>query len=148
MAVIGVPLINGVEYTHADIVITFSNTILPGLPVVGVTAIEYSDMQEITGNHAGGQHYVSVGFGPINPAGSITLTLKEVQRLSNAAPNGRIQNIPFFDVGVNFITEAGDYTRHRLIKCRFQGRNPSSSVNNTQIEETLQLFIADINYKA
>lgn len=143
MAIIGVPLINGVEYTHADIVFN-----ILGVPVVGVTAISYSDLQEITGNHATGQHYTSVGFGPFNPEGSITLTLKEVQRISNAAPNGRIQNIPFFDIGINFITEQGDFTRHRLIKCRFQGRAPSSAVNNTQIEEELQLFIADINYKA
>jgi hypothetical protein len=148
MAVVGLPLINGVEYTHADIVFTFSNTILPGLPVIGVTAINYSDIQDITGNHATGQHYTSVGFGPINPTASITLTLKEVQRLSNVAPNGRLQNIPFFSIGVNFATEALDFTRHRLINCRFMGRSVDSSTGNTQIEETLQLFVADINYKA
>lgn len=148
MATAGFPLINGVEYTHADIIFTFSNSILTGIPVIGITAVEYSDMQEITGNHSTGQHYSSVGFGPINPEGNITLTMKEVQKLSNVAPNGRIQNIPFFDIGINFTTEAGDFTRHRLIKCRFKGRNPSSAVNNTQIEETLQLFVTDINYKA
>jgi methyl coenzyme M reductase gamma subunit len=143
MAIIGIPLVNGVEYTHADIIVN-----ILGIPVIGVTAINYSDMQDITGNHATGQHYTSVGFGAFNPQGSVTMTMKEVQRLSNAAPNGRIQNIPFFDIGVVFATEAGDFLRHRLIKCKFKGRNPDSSVNNSQIEETLELFISDINYNA
>jgi hypothetical protein len=143
MAVVGVPLINGVEYTHADVVLN-----LFGLPVVGLTNIDYSDPQEITGNHGTGTKITSVGFGPVNCQGSITLTMKEVQRLTSAAPGFRIQNIPFFDIGVNFITESGDFVRHRLIKCRFKGRNPNSAVNNSQIEEQLELFISDINYNA
>jgi hypothetical protein len=143
MAIVGVPLINGTEYTHADIKLN-----ILGIPVIGVTSIDYSDKQEITLNHATGQLPVSRGFGPVIFEGAITLTMKEVQRLSNAAPSGRIQNIPDFDIGVNYITEAGDFVRHRLVRCRFKGRNPNSQVNNTQIEEELELSIADINYNA
>lgn len=141
MAVVGVPLINGVEYTHADIVIN-----ILGIPVIGVTAIKYSDPQEMTLNYGTGQHPVSRGFGTIQPQGSITLTLKEIQRLSAASPQGRIQNIPDFDIGVNFITEAGDFSRHRLVRCRFKGRNTDSAVNNSQIEEELELSIVEIKY--
>lgn len=141
MAVVGLPLINGVEYTHADIVLN-----ILGVPVIGVTSITYSDMQDIDLNYGTGQMPVSRGFGAIKPEGSITLTMKEIQRLSAAAPQGRIQNIPDFDIGVNFITEAGDFTRHRLVRCRFKGRNTNSSVNNTQIEEELQLSIVEIKY--
>lgn len=141
MAVVGVPLINGTEYTHADIVVN-----ILGLPIIGITAISYSDKQEITLNHATGQHPVSRGFGPIMPEASITMTTKEVQRLSNAAPFGRIQNIPDFDIGVNYITEAGDFVRHKLVRCRFKGRNPNSQVNNSQIEEELELSVVEIKY--
>lgn len=141
MAVIGLPLINGVEYTHADIVLN-----ILGIPVVGVTNIKYSDPQAINLNYGTGQHPVSRSFGTIEPQGSITLTMKEVQRLSAASPLGRIQNIPDFDIGVNFITEAGDFTRHRLVRCRFKGRSTDSSVNNTQIEEELELSIVEIKY--
>lgn len=143
MAVVGVPLINGTEYTHADIV-----TNILGVPVIGITKITYSDKQEINLNHATGQLPVSRSFGPMMPEGSITMTMKEVQRLSDAAPLGRLQNIPDFDIGVNYITEAGDFVRHKLIRCRFKGRNPNSEVNNTQIEEELELSIADIKYTA
>lgn len=141
MAVAGLPLINGTEYTHADIICN-----ILGVPVIGITAIDYSDKQEINLNHATGQLPVSRGFGPINFEASITMTMKEVQRLSAAAPLGRIQNIPDFDIGVNYVTEAGDFVRHRLIRCRFKGRNPNSQVNNSQIEEELELSVADIKY--
>jgi hypothetical protein len=142
MAVIGLPLINGIEYTHADIVIN-----ILGTPVIGVTAIDYSDPQDMTGNHGTGANYVSLGIGPINPQGSITLTMKEIQRLSNIAPLGQIQNIPLFPITVIFTTEAGDFTRHRLINCKMKGRNPNSTVGNSQIEEKIELFIGAISYK-
>ncbi|HMG89270.1 MAG TPA: hypothetical protein VK589_04400 [Chryseolinea sp.] len=136
------PLINGVSYTHAEVVVN-----ILGAPVIGVTAIKYSDPQEITLNHATGHKPTSRGFGTVTPEGSITLTMEEVERLSQAAPSGRIQNIPDFPIGVNFATEDGKFTRHRLIKVRFKGRKTDSQVGNSQIEEELELSIADIAYK-
>jgi hypothetical protein len=141
MAVVGVPLINGVEYTHADIVAN-----ILGVPIIGITAIDYSDMQDINLNYGTGQKPVSRSYGVIKPEASITLLQKEVQRLSVLAPLGKIQNIPDFDIGVNYITEAGDFQRHRLVRCRFKGRNTSSAVNNSQIEEKLELSVVDIYY--
>lgn len=137
------PLINGVEYTHADIILQ-----ILGVPVVGLTSIEYRDMQEITANHGTGHLPVSVGIGAVSFEGTLTMTMKEVQRLTASAPLGRIQNIPLFDIRVNYLTEAGDIVSHKLRSCKFKGRNPNSTVNNTQIEEALELFIADIDYNA
>lgn len=135
------PLINGTAYTHVNIVMN-----VMGVPVVGVLSINYSDKQEITLNHSTGAKPTSRGFGPMTPEASITLTMEEVERLSAAAPLGKIQNYPDFPIGVNFATEDGKFTRHRLIKCRFKGRNPNSAVNNSQIEEELELSVADIEY--
>jgi hypothetical protein len=139
--IVGLPLVNGVEYTHADIIIQ-----VLGIPIVGATRIDYKDSQSITNNYSTGQLPTSVGFGTVKFEGTLTLTTKEVQRLSAAAPGGRLQNIPFFDIRVNFATEAGDFVSHRLIKCRFKGRNVNSQVDNTQIEEPLELHITDIKY--
>ena len=135
------PLINGVSYTHADIVVN-----ILGAPLIGIIAISYSDMQEITLNHSTGHKPTSRGFGPVTPEGSITVTMEEAERLSQVAPFGKIQNIPDFDIGVNFATEDGKFTRHRLMRVRFKGRKPDSAVNNSQIEEELELSIADISY--
>lgn len=143
MAIVGQAYVNGIEYTHVNIILN-----LLGAPVVGVTAIDYADPQDITENYGAQALPISRGFGQVKNSASITLTMKEVQRLTNAAPNGRLQNIPDFDIGVNYVTEAGDFARHKLIRCRFKGRNPNSQVGNSQIEEKLELSVMDINYKA
>ena len=142
MAVLGKPLINGVEYTHADLVIN-----ILGFPILAVTNIKYADPQDMNLNYGTGQQPVSRTYGTIQPTASITMLAKEIQRFSDAAPDGRIQNIPDFDIGVNFGNEAGNFQRHRLVKARFKGRNVDSSTNNTQIEEELELSVVEIKYK-
>lgn len=138
-----IPLINGVEYTHADIVVN-----ILGYPVVGITSIEYSDTQNITGNFSTGALPTSVGFGQLDITASISMTSIEVRRLIAFAPGRRLQNIPFFDVGVNYQPETGLFVRDRLIRCKFKGASISSSTNNTQIEVPLELFVADIRYNS
>lgn len=142
-AVLGVPIINGVSYAHADIVPNFL-----GAPVIGLTAISYSDKQNIQANFSTGNKPTSVGFGAMEPQASITLTMEALQAIILIAPSNRIQNIPFFDIGINFLPDSGFLVRHALRKCRFKGVDLSSAVNNTQIEVTLELFVADIDYKA
>jgi hypothetical protein len=144
MAVLGIPTnINGVAYSHADIVLN-----LFGSPVIGVTEISYSDTQTMESNYGTGHKPISVGFGAIEFTGSITLTMEEVEKLTQAAPGGRLQNIPFFDVGVNFITEDGKLARHRLIQCRFKQRNVSSSQGTQNLTESIELHVSDIEYNA
>jgi hypothetical protein len=135
------PLINGVEYTHADIVLE-----LLGVPIIGVTSIEYSDVQNIEGNYATGHLPTSVGFGQVDLTATITITSVEFRRIVLFAPGRRLQNLPFFDVGVNFIPESGIFVRDRLVRCKFKGANISTATNNTQIEVPLELFVADIRY--
>ena len=138
-----VPLINGVAYTHADIVLNIF-----GWPIVGVTAITYGDLQQVTGNYSTGNLPTSVGYGPVEPSGTITLTMEEVIRLQAFSRLGKIQNIPFFDVGVNYLPTNGILVRHRLVKCQFKGVNINSETNNSQIEVPLELFVADVKYLA
>lgn len=143
MAVLGKPNINGVAYAHSDIIAN-----ILGVPVVGVTEINYADPQTMELNYGSGNHPISVGFGKIEPTGSITLEMHEVEKLTDVAPGGKLQNIPFFDIGVNFKTEDGKFARHRLIQCRFKGRTVSSAVDNTQLTETLELLVGGVDYKA
>ena len=134
-------LINGVEYSHADIVIN-----LFGVPIVGVTAIEYGDVQNIGANFSTGHLPTSVGFGQVDVTGTLTITSVEFRRLILLSPGRRLQNIPFFDIGVNYIPENGLFARDRLVRCKFKGATISSATNNTQIEVPLELFVADIIY--
>lgn len=140
----GIPLINGVAYTHANL-----SVVILGRIIVGVTAINYKDTQAITGNHSTGTKYTSVGFGPVETEGSITMTLEEVERLQAQASGGRIQNLPFFTIGVMFKRmDANALVRHSLKMIKLKGRGVQSETENTQIVEELPMFIGDIDYNA
>lgn len=139
----GVPLINGVSYAHVDIIIN-----ILGTPIVGVTSINYSEKQEITSNYSTNPKATSVGFGISTCVGDITLTLEAIQSIINIAPQGKVQNIGFFDIGVNYTTVGGVFTRHSLKSCRFKGPDLGSAVGNSQIEVANELFIADIDWNA
>lgn len=143
MAIKGQPLINGTAYSHADI-----SLVILGVPIVEVSEIAYSDVQDITLNYGTGNQPTSRGFGNINPTGSITIAKKEFDKIREAAPDGKIQNISDFPIGVNYLTEAGDFTRDRLLNCRFVGADISSSQNNSRVEVTLELSIAAIQFGA
>jgi len=142
---IGVPIINGVSYAHADIVLNFQ-----GAPIIGVTAVNYSQVQSIEANYSTGAFPTSVGFATAQPAASITCTLEAWQAIIKIALNGDIQNIPFFNIAINYIPDLAqpNIVRHVLMACRFKGLNISSSVGNTQIEVPCDLFVGKINFNA
>lgn len=139
MAILGIPLVNGVAYTHADIIVPVF-----GVPLIGITAIDYSRLQEITGNHSTGHEVTSVGFGVVTNSATLTVTMEAFNALVAAAPNGDIQNIPFFNVPVTYAPEIGITRTDVLTKCRFKGPSVDSSVGNSQIEVSLELFVAKI----
>lgn len=141
--ILGVPLVNGVAYVHADITLEIF-----GVPQIGVTQIEYGDLQKMTPNFSTGQHMTSVGISEVTPDAKITMTLELIQAIQSVAPGKKIQNIPFFNIGVNFLPEGGVLVRHSLKRCKFKGRRVSSQTGNSQIEEALELFVADIDYDA
>jgi len=137
-----VPTVNGVEYTHADIIVNFG-----GVPLIGVISIEYGDTQAITANYSTGNKPTSYGMGQVEFTGSLTLTFSAMQVLQATAPGGYIQNYPAFDLGVNYLPDSGILVRDVLRKCRFTGRNLSSETGNSEIPVTLELFVSDIGYQ-
>ena len=141
MAVIGQPLINGTAYTHADIVLN-----VLGIPIIEVTEISYSDPQSIEFNYGTGNEPVSRSFGNIEPQASITISMKEFNKILALAPLGRIQNIPDFPVGINYSPEGGDFRRDRLSLCRFKGADISTSQGDTNTYVSLELSVAKIEY--
>lgn len=136
-----VPNINGVAYTHANVVLNFL-----GAPIIGVISIEYGDTQAITNNYSTGNNPTSVGFGQVEPTATLTLSFEAMRLVSLAAPLGVIQNIPFFDLGINYIPEGQPIVRHILKRCRFKGRQQSTETGNSEIPVTLELNLSQIQY--
>jgi hypothetical protein len=89
------PLINGINYSWANITL-----VLFGVPVVGITKIEYKRKQKKENNYGFGSQPVSRGYGNYEYEGSLEIYQDEWQRICAAAPNGDPLLIPPFEVQV------------------------------------------------
>lgn len=134
-------LINGQAYAWSSIQVNIA-----GVDIIGITAISYSDTQEIEPVYGVGDKPIAVGMGPITYEGSITLLAEEVDRMQVVAPNGRLQELPFFDIIVSYDNGLGNLKVHRLQACRFKANSRESAQGDTMIEVELELFIGDIKW--
>ena len=78
-----IPLINGIEYSWGDITATVG-----GVPVVGITAIEYGDDQVVENHYGAGRFPVSYSKGRVTPSAKITVAMGEVIGRRKARPGG------------------------------------------------------------
>ena len=116
MAIInGIPLINGTSYTWGDIVCTIA-----GVPVTGITAIDYSDSQEVQNNYGAGRHPVSRGKGRITPSAKITLKMEEVLAIQSQSLNRRLQDLAAFDIIVTYLPANGMIVQDVIHRCQFK----------------------------
>lgn len=110
----GIPLVNGMLYSWADIVV-----LIGGVPVTGITAVEYGDSQEVVNKFGAGRYPVGRAKGRITPSGKLTLYQEEVAALQSQAVNGRIQDLPPFDVIVQYLPDSGIVKTDKIRNCHF-----------------------------
>lgn len=91
------PLINGVNYDWGSV-----KLVLFGVPVIGITQIEYKRKQKKENNYGMGYEPVSRGYGNKEYEGKITLYRDEWNQIIAAAPSRDPLDIPFFDIQVTF----------------------------------------------
>src|SRR5438552_11189431 len=92
------PLINGREYSWADILINIG-----GVPVIGITGITYDEEQVKEDNYGAGVNPVSRGYGNKKATASITMYASEVEALMERAPNGNLVDLGVFAVIVQYM---------------------------------------------
>ena len=92
----GVPFVNGKLYDWADIVL-----VIAGVPVTGITGIEYKDDQDIVTKYGAGRYPVGYAKGRITSTGKITLYQEEVEAMQRQSLTGRLQDIAPFDIIVD-----------------------------------------------
>jgi hypothetical protein len=136
------PLINGVAYSYADV-----NVQLLGRTVLGITAISYEDEQDIVDNYAAGQFATSRGYGQNKFKASLTLEMKESERLVEAVPTGRLQDIPPFPITVSYENAANKIVIHKLLMVQFKNNKRNTKSGETNIEVEHELVIAKIEWK-
>ncbi len=141
MRVNQIPLINGVSHSWGDIVLTIG-----GIPVVGITAIEYDDKQPAVNHYGAGHLPVSRSRGRIECTAKITLALEEVLGLQRKSVTGRLQDIAPFPIIVSYIPPDGEVHTDKIIGCQFQANTRKWKENDTRQEVELELVVAAIDW--
>lgn len=137
----GIPLVNGVLYSWADIVAAIS-----GVPVTGITGIEYGEDQDVVNKYGAGRHPVGRAKGRITPSAKIVLYQEEVEALQRQAPNGRLQDIAPFDITVTYIPESGIVTVDKIRNCQFKANSRKWKEGDTGQEVELELVPSHIEW--
>jgi len=135
------PLINGRTYDYASIIVNIMS-----VPVAGISAIEYSDEQEIEDNYGAGTMPVNRGFGKYKAMAKLTLYMEEVEAITTLASGGRLQNIPEFDIIVVYVNSGNVPVTHKLRNCRFKSNNRKAKSGDTKIEVELDLICSHITW--
>lgn len=133
-------LINGVNYAWGSITL-----ILFGVPVVGITKIDYKESQVKDNNYGHGQNPVSRGYGNFEYEGSIEIYLDEWKRIIAASPKRNPLKIPFFDIPVLFSGDGLIVTRDVLRAVEFKENPMTSSQGDTNIKLNIPLIIGAID---
>jgi hypothetical protein len=135
------PLVNGQAYAYADIIVT-----ILGSPVAGITAVNYSDTQEITENYGAGRFPVSRGLGKIESECTMTIDRAELNAILDAAPANRLQNIGEFDITVSYVPLGSAPVTDIIKNCRFKNTPSGGAEGDSSIMSELEIATSHINW--
>jgi len=132
-------LINGVSYSWSSI-----QFVLFGVPVAGITSIEYKRKQTKTNNYGAGVEPVSRGYGRREYEGSIEIYLDEWKKIIAAAPNRDPLQIGWFDIPVLYGNSIADATSDILKSVEFLEDPFSAKEGDTKLTVKIPLIIGAI----
>lgn len=135
------PLVNGKSYENSDI-----QVVILGVPIIGITAVDYEDTQEMSNIWSSGRFPTSRGYGKYEAKAKITILMEDLESITAVAPNRRLQDIPEFDVNILFIDSQLITRTHTIKNCRFMGNNRKSATGDTSIPVELELIPSHINW--
>lgn len=136
------PLINGVSYSWANV-----KLVLFGVPVIGITQVEYKRKQKKENNYGMGTEPIGRGYGNKEYEGKITLYREEWNAIIAAAPSKDPLDIPFFDIQVSFAGTRVLPTLDVLRACEFMEDPFTVSQGDTKIMVEIPLIIGMVEHK-
>ena len=137
----GVPMVNGMLVAWADIVV-----LVGGVPVTGITGVEYGDEQEIVNKWGAGRHPVGRAKGRITPSAKITLYHEEVVALQSQSVNGRLQDLPPIEIQVSYLPENGVVVTDKIRNCHIASHTRKWKEGDTGQEVELPLVPSHIEW--
>jgi hypothetical protein len=136
----GIPLINGFTYDWGEVIVNIG-----GVPLTGITAIDYDDDQEVTNNYGAGRYPISRSKGRITCTAKLTLTIEEVRSLSSNAPNRRLQDVLPFDIVVSYLPLDATKVHHdKIMNCQFKKNSRAWAEGDTSKTVELDLIVSHI----
>ena len=136
------PLVNGLRYGWSHITVN-----LFGRNIQGITAVMYSEEQEKENLYGAGTQPVARGLGAEKTEASIKLGIEEVLALQNLTPRKRLQDIPPFDVIVQYRTKASPVIVTDVIKnCEFMGNKRDTKQGDKGFDVELKLLPSHIEW--
>ena len=135
----------GKIYTSGDVSVG-----LLGKQVDGVDGIVYDENRDIEPVYTMGSREPMAYIEKEDKySSSITVKAIVLDALEKIAPQGKIQNIPAFPIGVSMLdSDAGLLKHDALISCKFKGQKREIKNDNGELVVELPLFIGGINRNA
>lgn len=133
------PLINGVNWSWANITL-----VLFGIPVVGITKIDYKIKQKKENNFGQGPYPISRGYGNYEYEASIEVFQDELQAIINSSPSRDPLQIGMFDIQVTFGGSRITAVKHVLRSCEFTEIDFKSTQGDQKLLTTIPLIVGSI----
>ncbi len=133
------PLINGINYSWANITV-----VLFGVPLIGITKIEYKTKQKKENNYGAGQYPVSRGYGNFEPDGSLELYTDEWKRIIAGSPDRNPLLIGPFDIIVMYGGSRVSADKDILRSVEFLEDPLSANQGDTKLMVSIPLIIGSI----
>lgn len=137
------PLINGKAYEYPDILVNIG-----GVPMTGLVSIDYGDSQSMQNIYAAGRDPNARVYGKREPYAKMSFLMSTMEALQAVAPNGRIQDIPEFDIPVSYIDTNNTPVSHTIKNCRFtNNQRKGGATEDGAIIVEVDLICSHIKWK-
>lgn len=136
-------LVNGSAWGWASIKLN-----LFGVPVVGVTEIEYGQKQKKENLFGAGNIPIARGYGNKEPEGSISLYLDEWNKIIAAAATTDPNDIPPFNIQVLFGKTSINFKQDNLLACEFADDPFTAKQGDTKFIVKIPLIIGLVKHVA
>lgn len=134
------PLINGREHDWSSI-----QLLVGGVPIYGVTRINYDDNTVKENRYGAGSMPVSRGYGNYTAKCGFTLYASETRAIQQSAPNNKLQDIGPFDVVIQYLVGTSIIT-DVVRNCEFTGNSRSLNQGDTAIEVEHEIICSHIDW--
>lgn len=145
MALDFAPRINGYEYDWNNIEVT-----LLGIPVVGITKIDYDFAQDMKPNYGWGPQPISYSYGRVTYTASIELYLSTWNEIIAAAPFNDPCQIPPFTMSVSY----GNFHQSTVVSYRdilhdvqFMKHDRKAGEGEMGMKITIPLMISALEFR-